>query len=70
MATRNEIPTPDVTEISEGRHWDEQVYRIFARVVAKKHDVALNDVDLATLSDDELTKRIEILRELGHLPPK
>jgi hypothetical protein len=51
------------------RAWQEFAYHAFARLVARKHGIAVPDVDIVSLSDEELERRTALLQELSHLPP-
>ena len=51
------------------REWNEFAYVAFARIVARKHNIPVPEVDLANLSDEELERRLRLVSELAHLPP-
>jgi len=51
------------------REWLEFAYDGFARIVARKHGIVVPTVDLSTLSDEELERRLRLVTELAHLPP-
>jgi hypothetical protein len=69
MATTNGKSASQSDDSVNSRSWNEFAYLSFARIVARKHDMVLPDVDFSTLSDEELTRRVRLLSELAHLPP-
>jgi len=53
----------------ETRAWQEFAIQSFARIVARKHGVTVPLSNLQDLSDEELENRLQVIRELAHLPP-
>jgi hypothetical protein len=65
-----------VTEVSDqprttngDRAWLEFSFLSFSRIANRKHGFAVPDLPLDRLSDEELQRRVDLLRELAHLPP-
>jgi len=51
------------------REFTEFEYTAFALIVVRKHKISVPAVDVQSLSDEELARRVDLLRELAHLPP-
>jgi hypothetical protein len=68
MATSLNIP--ETSESSPLRGWTLFAAKAYAKIIARKHDIAVPDIDVfESLSDEELSQRLRLLSELAHLPP-
>jgi hypothetical protein len=54
---------------SPTRAWAEFAVRGYALICARKHGLAAPLDDLGSLSDEELERRLSVVRDLAHLPP-
>lgn len=54
---------------SKDRQWNEFAFHSYARIVARKHNIAVPEVDISVLSDEELERRMRLLFDMAHLPP-
>ena len=52
----------------ETRGWRLFAYHGFARIVARKHGLAVPELPDG-ISDEELEVRLRVVQELAHLPP-
>jgi hypothetical protein len=69
MAT-NQTSVPASAGLGFDRIWNEWAYTAFLVLVRRKHhSIAPPTIDPKDLSDEELINRIDLLRELAHLPP-
>lgn len=65
MATKEEtiiLPPPD-------RAWLDFAYAGYARIAVRKHNLPPPPGIVADLSDEEVDRRVALLRDLAHLPP-
>lgn len=63
MAT-NQIPGP-----GPQRQFLEMRYEFYLRVVVRKHGLNPPEVDIKSLSDEELREMVDLVRDMAHLPP-
>ena len=68
------MPTRSLDEQMENtarsnRVWNLFAVRSYARIVAVKHGLSVPTDDLENLSDEELTSRLSLVRDMAHLPP-
>lgn len=68
MATNAITNVGEETSRSQ-REWRIFAFRGFARIVARKHGIAVPELNLESLSDEDLESRLRLISELAHLPP-
>lgn len=47
----------------------EQKFTIYQRIAMRKHNVAVMNVDLSELSDEQINEAVDMLKDIAHLPP-
>jgi hypothetical protein len=69
MTTSNNVTTagPDLPDST--RAWNIFAIRGYATIVARKHNLAVPVLELESLSDEEILVRLQLVRDLAHLPP-
>lgn len=71
MSARPPVDTPrdaGANAPAPNRLFNELVYTTYARIVTRKHGIAI-PTDISALSDEELERRLATVRDLAHLPP-
>lgn len=50
------------------RSWAVFAYHAYAKIVVRKHNLSIPEIDLNSLSLEELDRRTRLMAELAHLP--
>jgi len=70
MATQKaRLETKTLDASLETRFWNIFAYHSFSRIVARKHGISVPAIDLDSLSNEEIETRLQVMRDLAHLPP-
>jgi hypothetical protein len=69
MATNGTTTKREELILGENREWTIFAFHGMARIVARKHGIVVPEMDLESLSDEELERRYRLIAELAHLPP-
>lgn len=67
MPTRSSEQLDDTARVN--RLWNLFALRSYARIVAVKHGLSVPIDDLDSLSDEEISSRLSLVRDMAHLPP-
>lgn len=59
----------EVVSMTASRIWNVYAIRGYAAIVARKHNLVTPLDDLNDLSDEEIVSRLQLVRDLAHLPP-
>ena len=57
------------TPLDKTREWLEFLFRGYSAIAVRKHGTVLPVAPLSTLSNEELERMVQLVRDLAHLPP-